>query len=101
MPHPKVQAQGSAMVGRNQLGSRMGAQTHAIREGARGRQGDVEERWREVGKQRAVQVFIPGESGGWGDAGRLARRGRTKPDGAAPWLEAGKGHPFRRPLDYN
>jgi len=44
MPHPKVQAQGSAMVGRNQLGSRMGAQTLVIREGARGRQGDVEER---------------------------------------------------------
>ena len=46
-----------------------------------------------VGKQRGVQVFIPRESGGWGDAGRLARRGHAKPDGAALGLEAGKsGH---------
>ena len=46
-----------------------------------------------VGKQRGVQVFIPRESGGWGDAGRLTRIGRAKPDRAALGLEAGKsGH---------
>jgi len=41
-----------------------------------------------------MQVFIFGESDKWGDARRLARRGRTKPDEIAPWLEAGKGCPF-------
>ena len=45
-------------------------------------------------KQRGVQVFIPRESGGWGDAGRLARRGDAKPDRAALGLEAGKGGHF-------
>ena len=33
-----------------------------------------------VRKQRGVQVFIPRESGGWGDAGRLTRRGGAKPE---------------------
>ena len=34
-----------------------------------------------------------GESGGWGDAGRLTRRGGAKPDEVALGLEAGKsGH---------
>ncbi len=49
-----------------------------------------------VRKQRGVQVFIPRESGGWGDAGRLARRGDAKPDGAALGLEAGKSAHFTR-----
>ncbi len=40
------------------------------------------------------RVFIPRESGGWGDAERLARSGRANPDGAALGLEAGKGAPF-------
>ncbi len=47
-----------------------------------------------VGKQRGVQVFIPRESGGWGDAGRFARRGHAKPERAALGLEAGKGGHF-------
>ena len=46
-----------------------------------------------VGKQRGVQVFIPRESGGWGDARRLTRRVGAKPDEVALGLEAGKsGH---------
>jgi len=48
-------------------------------------------------KQRAVEVFILWESGGWGDAERLAPRGHAKPDWDAPWLEAGKGYPFAVP----
>lgn len=42
-------------------------------------------------EQRGGRVFIPRESGGWGNAGRLAQTGHANPDGAALGLEAGKG----------
>ena len=52
-----------------------------------------EEKWT---SSEGGRVFIPRESGGWGDAGRLARIGRAKPHGATLGLEAGKGAPFTR-----
>ncbi len=85
------------MVVRSQLGSRGWgglAQILAMREGARRRQGDMKKMKGKVEKQRGVQVFIPGESGGWGDAGRLTRRDHAKPERAALGLEAGKGGHF-------
>ena len=101
MPHAKVQARRSTVVGRSQRGSEAARQqewrpqTLATREGARGTVGRCERKMEEaVGKQRAGQVFIPRESGGWGDAGRLARRDQAKPEQAALDLEAGKGGHF-------
>ncbi len=85
------------MVGRSQLGSQGVAQILAIREGARRRQGDVEERWRGKWKNsEGCRSLYLEESGGWGDAGRLTRRDHAKPDGAALGLEAGKGGHFTR-----
>jgi len=52
-----------------------------------------EEKWTSSEGRR---VFIPRESGGWGDAGRLARNGRAKPQRATVCLEAGRGAPFTR-----
>lgn len=43
-----------------------------------------------------VQVFIPRESGGLGDAERLVRGSQAKPERAALDLEAGKGAHFTR-----
>ncbi len=53
----------------------------------------TEERWT---SNEGGRVFIPRESGAWGDAGRLARNGRAKPNGATLGLEAGRGAPFTR-----
>jgi len=53
----------------------------------------TEEKWT---SSEGGRVFIPRESDGWGDAGRLARNGRAKPNGAALGLEAGRGAPFTR-----
>ena len=39
-------------------------------------------------------VFIPGQSSGWAEAGRVARWGGAKPDRWAAWLEAGKSARF-------
>jgi len=44
MPHPKVQTQESTMIDKNQLDSKMGAQTLTIQEEARERQEDVKKR---------------------------------------------------------
>ena len=48
----------------------------------------------EVGKQRGSRSLYLGESGGWGDTGRLTRRGYAKPKRVALGLEAGKGGHF-------
>lgn len=77
MPHPKVQAQRSAMVGRNQLGSRIGAQTLAAREGA----GEGLEIWKKDEKtwensERCRSLYLDKAAGG-------AMHGAL-PEGAAP-----------------
>ena len=62
--------------------------------------GDRRQMWKKdegerENSERCRSLYL-GESGGWGDAGRLARRGDAKPDGAALGLEAGKGAHFTR-----
>lgn len=94
MPYAKVQTRRSTMISRSQLDSWATDPCNTRRS-----EGIVRRSERKTSKEEGnQQVFIPRESGGWGDAGRLARRGQAKPERVALDLEAGRGAHFTRTI---